>query len=65
MKSAKAPPRSAVRRLLAVGGLGSRLALRFGLAKLRGLFRSEARRRALLDAYHAESAQRVLDTMGH
>ena len=60
----KAPPRSALRRRLAVGGLGSGLALRFGLAKLRGLFVRRARRKALLDAYHAESARRVLETMG-
>jgi predicted unusual protein kinase regulating ubiquinone biosynthesis (AarF/ABC1/UbiB family) len=65
MKGAQAPPRSAARRVLALGGLGSRLGLALGIAKLRGLFVSRARRRKLLDAYHAESAQRVLDTMGH
>ena len=61
----KAPPRSALRRRLDVGGLGSGLALRFGLSKLRGLFVSRVRRKALLDAHHAESTQRVLQTMGH
>jgi predicted unusual protein kinase regulating ubiquinone biosynthesis (AarF/ABC1/UbiB family) len=60
-----APPfGGALRRLRAVGGLGSGLAARYWLSKLRGLFTSEARRKALLDAYHAESARRVVATMG-
>ncbi|MEX2209179.1 MAG: AarF/ABC1/UbiB kinase family protein [Myxococcota bacterium] len=64
MKSAQAPPGGALRRLRLLGGLGSGLAGRYGLSKLRGLFRSETRRKALLDAYHAESAKRVLETLG-
>lgn len=60
----KAPRRSAFGRLRALGGLGSALGARFALAKLRGVFAPEARRKALLDAYHAESAKRVLETMG-
>ena len=64
MQRREAPPRSGLRRLRALGGLGSRLGIALGLAKLRGLFASRARRKALLDAYHAESAQRVLATLG-
>jgi len=60
----KAPPRSAFGRLRALGALGSRLGLGFAAARLRGLFVGRARRQRLLDAYHDESAQRVLATMG-
>ncbi len=65
MPSTQAPPGGAFRRLRALGGLGSRLGLALGLAKLRGLFATRAARQSLLDAYHAESAERVLETMGH
>jgi predicted unusual protein kinase regulating ubiquinone biosynthesis (AarF/ABC1/UbiB family) len=61
---ASAPPRGALRRLIELGHLGSRLSTSLALAKVRGLFAREARRKALLDAHHAESAKRVLATMG-
>jgi len=64
MPSPQAPPRTALRRLSALGALGSRLGLGYALARLRGLFVRPARRKALLDAYHDESAKRVLATMG-
>ncbi len=64
MDQTQGPTRSAFGRLRALGGLGSKLGAGFALAKLRGLFVRKARRKALLDAYHAESAKRVLATMG-
>ena len=59
-----APPRSSLARLRALGRLGSGLGLAFAWTKLRGLFAREARRRALVERYHAESAKRVLATAG-
>ena len=64
MPRAAAPPKSALRRLATLGRLGSGLTGSLALAKLRGLFAREARRKALLEAHHAESAKRVLATMG-
>ena len=64
MPSSQAPPRSALRRLSALGALGSRLGLGYAFAKLRGLFVAPRAPQALLDAYHDESAKRVLATMG-
>jgi predicted unusual protein kinase regulating ubiquinone biosynthesis (AarF/ABC1/UbiB family) len=63
MKGSGAPP-SGLARLRAVGKLGSGLGLAFAWTKLRGLFAREARRRALLERYHEESARRVLATAG-
>ena len=64
MSHGKAPPRSSFARLRALGGLGSGLGFAFAWTKLRGLFMREARRRELVERYHAESAQRVLATAG-
>jgi predicted unusual protein kinase regulating ubiquinone biosynthesis (AarF/ABC1/UbiB family) len=50
--------------LRAVGKLGSGLGLAFAWTKLRGLFAREARRRELVERYHARSAERVLETAG-
>jgi predicted unusual protein kinase regulating ubiquinone biosynthesis (AarF/ABC1/UbiB family) len=47
-----------------VGKLGSGLGLAFAWTKLRGLFAREARRRELVERYHAASAKRVLETAG-
>ena len=64
MKRSDVPPQSALARLRAVGRLGSGLGLAFAWTKLRGLFAREARRRELVERYHAESARRVLETAG-
>ncbi len=62
--SRSVPPGSSFARLRAVGKLGSGLGLAFAWTKLRGLFAREARRRELVERYHAASAQRVLATAG-
>ena len=59
------PPRSSLARLRALGRLGSGLGFAFAWTKLRGLFAREARRRELVERYHAESAKRVLAISGH
>jgi predicted unusual protein kinase regulating ubiquinone biosynthesis (AarF/ABC1/UbiB family) len=64
MNGSGAPPKSALARLRAVGKSGSGLGLAFAWTKLRGLFAREARRRALVERYHEESARRVLATAG-
>jgi predicted unusual protein kinase regulating ubiquinone biosynthesis (AarF/ABC1/UbiB family) len=58
------PPKSSFARLRAVATLGSGLGFAFAWTKLRGLFAREARRRELVERYHAESAKRVLATAG-
>jgi predicted unusual protein kinase regulating ubiquinone biosynthesis (AarF/ABC1/UbiB family) len=64
MTPRSAPPKSSFARLRAVGKLGSGLGLAFAWTKLRGLFAREARRRELVERYHAESAKRVLAAAG-
>jgi predicted unusual protein kinase regulating ubiquinone biosynthesis (AarF/ABC1/UbiB family) len=57
-------PRTSFARLRALGGLSGRLGVSYALTRLRGLFAREARRKALVEAYHERSAQRVLATAG-